>query len=145
MGRDWGNCDSSVWRRGGSGVTLLLSTINLKRGCSDLTVSLFSEVTVIGQEVMALRCVRGGSDWILWKNFFSVRMVRYCNRLVELLSLEVLKNHVDVALQDVVCMVVMGWWLYSLIQVIFSNLNNSMVLSNADVFADRPSTVNRNS
>jgi len=46
-------------------VTLLLSTINLKRGCSDLTVSLFSEVTVIGQEVMALRCVRGGSDWIL--------------------------------------------------------------------------------
>lgn len=35
-------------------------------------------------------------------------MVRYCNRLVELLSLEVLKNHVDVALQDIVCMVVMG-------------------------------------
>ena len=38
---------------------------SLKRGFSELGVSLFTQVTAIGQEVMALSCARGGSDWTL--------------------------------------------------------------------------------
>ena len=34
-------------------------------GCGELGVSLCSQVTVIGQEVMASNCTRGGSGWIL--------------------------------------------------------------------------------
>ena len=30
-----------------------------------MEVSLFSQVTVIGSDVMALSCARGGSGWIL--------------------------------------------------------------------------------
>ena len=36
----------------------------LKGGCGG-GVGLCSQVTVIGQEVMASRCARGGSGWVL--------------------------------------------------------------------------------
>ena len=46
------------------------------------------------------------SGWILGKNFFSERVVKYWNRLsrevVELLTLEVLRKRVNVALRDIV-------------------------------------------
>ena len=32
-------------------------------------VSLFSKVTAVGQEIIALGCARGGSGWILGKNY----------------------------------------------------------------------------
>ena len=44
---------------------------DLKGGCADMGFSLFSQVTAIGGEVMALSCARGGLGWILGKNFFS--------------------------------------------------------------------------
>ena len=40
-------------------------------GFGEVGFSLFSQVTAIGGEVMALSCARGGLGWILGKNFFS--------------------------------------------------------------------------
>ena len=37
----------------------------LKGGCAEVGFSLFSQVTAIGQEVMASSCARGGSGWVL--------------------------------------------------------------------------------
>jgi len=34
----------------------------LKRDCCEVGLCLFSQVTVIGQEMMTLSCARGGSD-----------------------------------------------------------------------------------
>ena len=34
----------------------------LKRDCGEVGLCLFSQVTVIGQEMVALSCARGGSD-----------------------------------------------------------------------------------
>ena len=39
---------------------------SLKRGC-EVGISLFLQVTVVEQEVMASSCARGGSGWILGK------------------------------------------------------------------------------
>jgi len=56
--------------------------------------------------LMASSCTRGGSDWILEKNFFTERAVRRWPRLpgavVQSPSLEGFKNRVDVALGDMV-------------------------------------------
>ena len=56
-------------------------------------------------------------------------MVRHWDRqqreVVKSLSLEVLKNHGDMALRDM-GMVAMGWWLDLMILEVFSNLNDSM-------------------
>ena len=55
-------------------------------------------------------------------------MVRQWHRLprevLESLSLEVFKSHVDVGSG----MVKMGWWLDWVISFVFSNLNNSVIL-----------------
>ena len=68
-------------------------------------VSLFSPVTVIGREVMALSCIRAGFRILgIRKNFFSKRVVMQWHRLpravVESLSLKVFKKHADVALSS---------------------------------------------
>ena len=60
-GSGWGSWDCSVWTRGGSGETLLLSTTTWK----EVGVGLFSQVTVIGWEIMALSCARRASGWVL--------------------------------------------------------------------------------
>jgi len=41
---------------------------SLKGGCGEMGVSLFSQVTIIGQKGMTLSCSRGGSGWMLGKN-----------------------------------------------------------------------------
>ena len=37
----------------------------LKGGCSKMRVGLFCQVTVTGQEVMVLSCIKGSSPWTL--------------------------------------------------------------------------------
>ena len=73
----------------------------LKGGCSEVGVSFFSYIAVIGQQGMALRFRLD-----IMKNFFSERVLRQCHRLpsevVESPSLEVFKNCVDVTLRDMV-------------------------------------------
>ena len=39
----------------------------LKEGCSEVEVGLFSQITVIGWEGMALCCTWRGSSWLLWR------------------------------------------------------------------------------
>lgn len=54
--KEWGG---SVWNRGGSRETSSLPTTPERRGGGQPC----SQVTVIGQEVMASHCARGGSGW----------------------------------------------------------------------------------
>ena len=44
---------------------LIALNISLTGGCGEVAVALCSQVTVIGQEVMASSCTRGESGWIL--------------------------------------------------------------------------------
>jgi len=61
---------------------------------------------VIGREAMASSCARGGSEWVLGKNFFPGRVVRHWARLPRAVgdspSLEIFKRHGDVVLRDMV-------------------------------------------
>ena len=63
-------------------------------------------ITVMGQEGMASSCARGGSGWILEKNYSLKRVVLQWHTLhrevVESLSLEVFKKRLDVVLRDMV-------------------------------------------
>jgi len=66
---------------------------------------------------MASSCARGRPGWILRKTYFQKeRVIRHWNgvprKLVETLSLEVFKNHIDIVLRNVVywaTLVVNGW------------------------------------
>ena len=67
MGSGWENWDCSVWRTGGSGETLLISTAAWKEVIVEMRAGLFSHVIAVGWERMASSCARGGSSWILAK------------------------------------------------------------------------------
>ena len=80
----------------------------MKGGCWEVGIGLLSQITAKGQVGKAPSCTRRGSGWILgiYFIFFSERAAGQWHRLprqvMESLSLEVFKNHVDVALRDVV-------------------------------------------
>jgi len=62
------------WRLRGD---LIILYSYLKGGCSEVSISLFSQVTSHRMRGNSLKLYWGGLDWILGKKFFTVRVINY--------------------------------------------------------------------
>jgi len=78
----------------------------LKGGCSEVGISLFSQVTSSKMRGNSLKLPQGTSGLDVWKSFLTERVIKVWNRLpreaVESSSLEVFKRHVDAVLRNTV-------------------------------------------
>jgi len=99
--REVGYC--SVWKRLRRDLISLYS--DLRGGCSQVGLSLFSRVTSDRMRGNGLKLHLGKFRLYIRKNFSSKTVMRHWYRLpmevVEALSTEVFKKYVDLALRDV--------------------------------------------